>query len=135
MWNSSEKLAKFNSHREHTKCQSMPCSVKPTWWNLEHEVSFDVGNFIGIYQYIYVDLFLWKADHTKRWKKNFSSNCQKKDPCELYHHGLQQKQLQSCWLIILVALYEVSLSAHSLIFSSLNLMIRTVEEVQFKALF
>ena len=53
----------------------------------------------------------------------------KEDPCGLCRHGLQNQIMKHG-----VSLNEFTLSAHSIIFSSLNIIIRTVEKVKFNAL-
>ena len=71
-----------------------------------------------------------KADCTKWWKsKTAYVISEKNDPCRLYRHGLQKQFIE-----LGVVLNEVTLSAHSLIFSSLNTIVRTIEKVKFNAL-
>ena len=54
---------------------------------------------------------------------------EKKDPCGLCRHGLQKQVMNHS-----VSLNEVTLSAHSIIFSSPNVIVQTVEKVKFNAL-
>jgi len=64
----------------------------------------------------------------------------KKDPCELCRHELQKQVMKhsvslcTFWCTDGYIINDVTLSVHSIIFSSLNIIIRTVEKVKFNAL-